>query len=89
MEFVPGISCEVCGAKGELFSCKLCGAKVCEECFSATTGFCSVCTEAKCAICGDFLSSRACNICGILVCEDHGTKVNEVTVCARCQEKKE
>jgi hypothetical protein len=88
MTFVPGELCEVCGAKTELSTCTLCGANVCSECYCTATGYCSVCMEAKCTVCDEYLSSRACNICGMLVCEDHGKKVNEVTICTRCQEKR-
>jgi hypothetical protein len=85
MYYVPGISCEICSEKNShLELCKMCGAYVCSGCMSQDN-VCLNCSEAKCYICNEYLASRACNICGKLVCEDHGTKVDESTICDNCR----
>ena len=87
MYYVPGISCEICSEKDRhLVSCKMCGAYVCTECMNHNE-VCLSCQEARCYICQDYLASRACNICGRLVCEDHGTKVDESTICDNCRKR--
>jgi hypothetical protein len=86
MLFAIGTACEICGdADSQESLCKMCGARVCKNCFVESNGLCSNCEEAKCYLCGDYLASRACNVCGKLVCEDHGTKKDEATICDECR----
>ncbi len=84
MHYTAGVSCEICSEEGrQLVSCKMCGASVCIECMNHDE-LCLNCKEARCHICEEYLASRACSICGRLVCEDHGTKVDESTICDNC-----
>ena len=86
MLYEPGNSCEICNLEGKpLFTCKMCNARVCASCRVVGDEVCINCQEARCQVCGEYLASRACNSCGKLVCEDHGTKVNEVTLCDTCR----
>jgi hypothetical protein len=90
MLYEPGISCEICNqTEGTHTTCHMCGANVCEMCKAKEEDLCINCLEARCQICGEFLASRACNTCGKLVCEDHGTKVNESTLCDDCRKNDE
>ena len=82
-------ACEICGSDDALQECRLCGSLVCSECLGSEATLCLTCEEARCEICGEYLSSRACNLCGKLVCEDHGSRLNEVTVCNTCGESEE
>ena len=83
-----GDSCEICNEAVDIVSeCKICGARVCSECFIPSQGICLTCNETLCEICHEFLASRACNVCGKLVCEDHGIKRNEATICESCQKE--
>lgn len=82
----PDDSCEICNnTSGEMTVCRICGARVCLNCYLPEEGVCLTCSEARCYICNEYLASRACNICGNLVCEDHGTKIDEATVCDNCR----
>ncbi len=86
----PDDSCEICGQdQRPLMSCNMCNARVCESCLVVNDEICINCHEAKCSVCGEFLASRACNKCGKLVCEDHGTKINEATLCDSCRKSVE
>ncbi len=90
MLYEPGNSCEICGLERKPFkTCKICRAIVCEYCWVADEVICINCREARCQICSEFLASRACNTCGKLVCEDHGSKVNEATLCDSCRKSDE
>jgi hypothetical protein len=90
MLYEPGNSCEICSnEKRSFISCKMCNALVCDSCRVEDEGICINCREARCQICGEFLASRACNTCGKLVCEDHGSKVNEATLCDSCRKSDE
>ena len=87
MYYAPGIICEICSEENrQLVSCKMCGAFVCTDCMNHDE-ICLNCSEARCYICQDYLAARACNICGRLVCEDHGTKVDESTICDNCRKR--
>jgi len=86
MQFTLSTTCEICGDDtSHEPRCKMCGARVCKNCFEETNGLCLSCDEAKCYLCEDYLASRACNVCGRLVCEDHGTKKDESTICDECR----
>ena len=79
MQFTLGTACEICGDDASQESlCKMCGARVCKNCFVEPNGLCLSCEE-------DYLASRACNLCGRLVCEDHGRKKDESTICEECR----
>lgn len=88
MQYLPRTSCEICSERDkDLISCKMCGAYVCTDCLNHDDEVCLNCYESRCTICGEYLASRACNICGRLVCEDHGTKVDEATICDNCRKR--
>jgi len=39
--------CDICGRPGKLFTCMLCGKRVCIACFALNRGLCKNCLSGK------------------------------------------
>lgn len=80
--------CEICGrASEELFTCRICGRRVCKRHYRDSREICIACEEALCEVCGRKLSIGYCSKCGRLVCEDCSVEIGPALLCIECHRK--
>ena len=81
--------CEICEKTAvKLYTCRLCGRRVCINEFCVERELCEICLETLCEVCGKWLSIATCNMCGRLICEACSIKVNAGYVCLKCAKEK-
>ncbi|ADV64497.1 hypothetical protein Desmu_0178 [Desulfurococcus mucosus DSM 2162] len=79
------MKCEICGEREAVYTCRLCGRRVCGDDYDSVKGVCKVCSEAMCEICGRQLAIGYCKYCGRIGCEDCLIQVSTVEyVCKDC-----
>ncbi|MEM0246521.1 MAG: hypothetical protein QXG15_04170 [Desulfurococcaceae archaeon] len=82
------MKCEICEIKEPLYTCKMCGRRVCDDDYDKITGYCLVCKDAICKICNRYLSIGVCKYCGRLGCERCLIQVSPIEyTCVDCRRK--
>ncbi|MGB9827281.1 hypothetical protein IMZ38_03125 [Thermosphaera chiliense] len=77
--------CEICMVNDAVYTCRLCGRRVCRQDFDDQRGICKVCSLTLCELCGKQLSVGYCVVCGRLGCEDCMIQVSNVAyICRDC-----
>lgn len=77
--------CEICREKNAMYTCKLCGRRVCSDDWRGE--HCSVCEATLCQVCLNRLSVGYCAVCGRLVCENCSLEIGAARVCEQCASK--